>query len=71
MRLASKPFSQNRAFSSKVRDFVKKGEVEEAQKLCKEQVNQLNLPPFYKDLSMNLLFVRHQQILDESEIKYS
>ena len=42
-RSASKPYTQNRNFSAKVRDLVKAGEIEEAQRLCKEQVRRLQL----------------------------
>ena len=38
VRAANKPFSENRAFSSSVRELVKKGQVEEARKQCQEQV---------------------------------
>lgn len=39
VRAANKPFSENRSFSSSVRELIKKGQLEEACKLCRAQTD--------------------------------
>ena len=60
VRAANKPFSENRSFSSSVRDLVKKGQVEEARKQCQEQVVSISLPCLMKDLE---LYEHHRAVL--------
>jgi hypothetical protein len=47
VRAANKPFSENRSFSSSVRELIKKGQLEEACKLCRAQVTPPP-PPFWR-----------------------